>query len=51
MHAHLEWVKDKLKDVILEPAKEGFRTGKLLPFKDLMQDSYEIKGGDTRNEN
>jgi aldehyde:ferredoxin oxidoreductase len=33
---------------MFEPAQEGFRAGKVIPFKDLMKDYYAIRGWDEK---
>jgi len=35
---------------MLQPAKEGFRAGKVPPFKELMEDYYNLRGWDENGE-
>jgi len=41
---------DVLPKKMLQPAKEGFRAGKVPPFKELMEDYYNLRGWDENGE-
>jgi len=41
---------DLLPKKMLQPAKEGFRAGKVPPFKELMEDYYNLRGWDENGE-
>lgn len=41
---------DVLPKNMLQPAKEGFRAGKVPPFKELMEDYYNLRGWDENGE-
>ena len=41
---------DVMPKKMLQPAKEGFRAGKVLPFKELMEDYYNLRGWDENGE-
>jgi aldehyde:ferredoxin oxidoreductase len=38
---------DVLPKKMFNPAKQGFRAGKVIPFKELMEDYYKIRGWDS----
>jgi aldehyde:ferredoxin oxidoreductase len=41
---------DVMPKKMLQPAKEGFRAGKIPPFKELMEDYYNLRGWDENGE-
>ncbi|UCG66778.1 MAG: aldehyde ferredoxin oxidoreductase family protein [Deltaproteobacteria bacterium] len=41
---------DVMPKKMLQPAKEGFRAGKVPPFKELMEDYYNLRGWDENGE-
>jgi aldehyde:ferredoxin oxidoreductase len=41
---------DVLPKKMFQAAKEGFRAGKVLPFKELMEDYYKLRGWDANGE-
>jgi aldehyde:ferredoxin oxidoreductase len=41
---------DVLPTKMFEPAKEGFRAGKIIPFKELMDDYYLLRGWNEKGE-